>query len=60
MTCVIVEQHLMLKDTVNEFVGDKDVVVVGGGRDICLAQPSSLVEEAETDHNQKPSSVPFL
>lgn len=38
MTCVIVEQHLVLKDTVNEFVGDKDVVVVaaavvaGGGR----------------------------
>lgn len=38
MACVIVEQHLVLKDTVNEFVGDKDVVVAaaaavaGGGR----------------------------
>lgn len=38
MMCVIVEQHLVLKDTVNEFVGDKDVIVVvaavvaGGGR----------------------------
>lgn len=38
MTCVVVEQHLVLKDTVNEFVGDKDAVVVaaavaaGGGR----------------------------
>lgn len=65
MTCVIVKQHLVLKDMVNEFVeGIKTSLLLlllllfrGGGYDIWLAGPSQLVEK---ERNQKPSRIPSL